>query len=157
MDASTLFGQRMRARRSELGRTLMTVANEAGLSVPYVANLEKGRGNPTLDVIVSLGRALEVDPAELLVGDDPQSGHVDEALVDLDPVLVDYAQGKVFQSQTQWLARACDLPVAEMRMQLLRAMAQAPKPSGNHLSKRDCARLLDAYSLIVTDTGDDRK
>jgi transcriptional regulator with XRE-family HTH domain len=157
MDPSTLLGRRMRARRSELGRTLLTVANEAGLSVPYVANLEKGRGNPTLDVVVSLARALEVDPAELLQADDTQSGHVDQALVDLDAVLVDYAQGKVFQSETEWLARACGIPVDEMRMQLLRVMAQSPKARGSHLSKRDCGRLLDAYSLILTDSGNDRK
>ncbi|MGC1281309.1 MAG: helix-turn-helix transcriptional regulator, partial [Streptosporangiaceae bacterium] len=42
------LGRRLRARRSAQGRTLASVAMQAGLSVPYVANLENGRGNPTL-------------------------------------------------------------------------------------------------------------
>lgn len=133
----------------------MSVANEAGLSVPYVANLEKGRGNPTLDVVVSLARALQIDPGELFAGDDSAVGRVDEALVDLDPVLVDYAQRKVFQEQTEWMARNSNLSIDEMRLVLLRAMATAPRPAGRSLSRRDCARLLDAYSIILlVDPGD---
>jgi transcriptional regulator with XRE-family HTH domain len=131
----------------------MTVANEAGLSVPYVANLEKGRGNPTLDAIVSLARALRIDPSELLASEDPAVSHIDAALVDLDPVLVDYAQGKVLQAQTAWMATAGNLQVNEMRLAILRAMAVAPRPVGRMLSRRDCARLLDAYSLILSDPG----
>jgi transcriptional regulator with XRE-family HTH domain len=144
----------MRARRSALGHTLVTVANEAGLSVPYVANLEKGRGNPTLDAIVSLARALRIDPAELLASADPAADHVEAALVDLDPVLSDYAQGKVLQAQTEWMATTGQLQVDEMRLAILRAMAIAPRPAGRSLSRRDCARLLDAYSLILSDPGD---
>src|ERR1700678_4501422 len=135
MDPSTLLGRRMRARRSALGRTLMTVANEAALSVPYIANLEKGRGNPTLDVIVSLARALEIEPAELLAGENPGRGHIDDSLIDLDPVLVDYAQGKVLQAQTEWMATMFHMSADEMRLQLLRAMATAPRPVGRPLSR----------------------
>jgi transcriptional regulator with XRE-family HTH domain len=151
MDAATLLGRRMRARRSALGQTLMTVANEAALSVPYVANLEKGRGNPTLDVIVSLARALQIDPSQLVASDDASVELIDESLVDLDPVLVDYAQGKVLKEQTEWLATTCNLSADEMRLQVLRAMATSPRPAGRQLSRRDCARLLDAYSLILAD------
>jgi transcriptional regulator with XRE-family HTH domain len=34
------------------------VALDAGLSVPYIANLENGRGNPTLSAVTSLATAL---------------------------------------------------------------------------------------------------
>src|SRR5439155_12714694 len=40
------LGNRLRNRRTAAGRTIASVAAEAGLSVPYIANLENGRGNP---------------------------------------------------------------------------------------------------------------
>ena len=45
------IGSRLRARRVELGLTLAQVAEQAGLSLPYISNLERGRGNPTLDAL----------------------------------------------------------------------------------------------------------
>ena len=42
------------------------VAVQAGLSVPYIANLEKARGNPTLDPLVRLADALGTHVADLL-------------------------------------------------------------------------------------------
>jgi transcriptional regulator with XRE-family HTH domain len=59
-------GIRARRRREELGLTLREVALNAGLSVPYIANLEKARGNPTLDTLVRLSEALDVQLAEML-------------------------------------------------------------------------------------------
>jgi AcrR family transcriptional regulator len=60
------LGRRLRARRSAQDRTLASVALGAGLSVPYVANLENGRGNPTLGSLHSLAQALDVPLAELV-------------------------------------------------------------------------------------------
>jgi len=40
------IGRQLRARRTAAGRTVASVATDAGLSVPYIANLENGRGNP---------------------------------------------------------------------------------------------------------------
>jgi transcriptional regulator with XRE-family HTH domain len=53
-------GRVARARREDLGLTLREVASNAGLSLPYVANLEKGRKNPTLDTLVRLSIALDL-------------------------------------------------------------------------------------------------
>jgi transcriptional regulator with XRE-family HTH domain len=36
------------------------VSLRAGLSLPYIANLEKARGNPTLDTLVRLSDALDI-------------------------------------------------------------------------------------------------
>jgi transcriptional regulator with XRE-family HTH domain len=146
----TLFGQRLNARRSELGLTLLAVATEAGVSVPYVANLERGRGNPTLDVIVALASALGVSPANLL-GEDDDEQRVDELFADLPAVLVDYARGKFLRQQTEWLAEYLALPVEDARTLLVRAMAAAPRPADRRLTQNDCRRLLDAYTLILTD------
>ncbi len=148
------LGQRLRARRTQLGLTLMTVATRAGLSVPYVANLEKGRANPTLDVIVGLASALGVRTAELLAGDDEPGEEIDDLFLGLPPVLVDYAQGRVMHAQTERLAAQAGMSVDDMRSALLRAIAAAPRPTGRTLSPRDCHRLLDTYQLILTDPGD---
>jgi DNA-binding XRE family transcriptional regulator len=48
----------LRDRRKAANRTIASVAVDAGLSVPYIANLENGRGNPTLAVLDRLATAL---------------------------------------------------------------------------------------------------
>lgn len=48
----------LRDRRKAAQRTIASVAVDAGLSVPYIANLENGRGNPTLAALERLAAAL---------------------------------------------------------------------------------------------------
>lgn len=57
MDGREL-GRVLQRRRAAAGWTIATVAAKAGLSVPYIANLEKGRGNPTLAALSRLTAAL---------------------------------------------------------------------------------------------------
>ena len=57
MDQSEI-GRQLRARRTAAGRTVASVAADAGLSVPYIANLENGRGNPTTAALTRLAGAL---------------------------------------------------------------------------------------------------
>ena len=52
------IGRQLRARRTAAGRTVASVASDAGLSVPYIANLENGRGNPTTAALTRLAEAL---------------------------------------------------------------------------------------------------
>ena len=52
------IGRQLRARRTAAGRTVASVAADAGLSVPYIANLENGRGNPTATALTQLASAL---------------------------------------------------------------------------------------------------
>lgn len=47
----------LRDRRKAAQRTIASVAVDAGLSVPYIANLENGRGNPTLAALERLAGA----------------------------------------------------------------------------------------------------
>ena len=62
------LGEVLRERRKAAGRTIASVAVDAGLSVPYIANLENGRGNPTLSALdrlaTALGAQLEVRIAD---------------------------------------------------------------------------------------------
>ena len=58
MTADLAIGRQLRARRTAAGRTVASVAADAGLSVPYIANLENGRGNPTTAALTRLAEAL---------------------------------------------------------------------------------------------------
>lgn len=66
------LGALLRGRRKRAGRTIASVAVDAGLSVPYIANLENGRGNPTMAALQRLSTAL--------------GARLDVALSDVDPV-----------------------------------------------------------------------
>jgi transcriptional regulator with XRE-family HTH domain len=78
------LGAELRARRKAAGRTIASVAVDAGLSVPYIANLENGRGNPTLAALDRLSAALGTSLVVAL-GDDAAATVASEefaALVD---------------------------------------------------------------------------
>lgn len=52
------LGPALRSLRQASGRTVASVAADAGLSVPYIANLENGRGNPTTGALTRLADTL---------------------------------------------------------------------------------------------------
>ncbi|THJ25299.1 helix-turn-helix domain-containing protein [Candidatus Frankia alpina] len=68
------LGQALRARRREAGRTIASVGVDAGLSVPYIANLENARGNPTLSALEQLAAALGARLEVLMSSDDEDPG-----------------------------------------------------------------------------------
>ncbi|GAA0934166.1 hypothetical protein GCM10009554_19950 [Kribbella koreensis] len=61
----------LRARRKAANRTIASVAVDAGLSVPYIANLENGRGNPTLSALDRLVTALGAQLQLTIVDETP--------------------------------------------------------------------------------------
>ncbi|MFI5732622.1 helix-turn-helix domain-containing protein [Kribbella sp. NPDC051587] len=63
------LGEVLRDRRKAAGRTIASVAMDAGLSVPYIANLENGRGNPTVAALDRLATALGAQ-LEVRIGED---------------------------------------------------------------------------------------
>lgn len=67
-----VFGQRVRARRMELGLSQEALAQLAGLHRTYVGSLERGERNVALLNIVRLGKALGVDPGTLIQGIVPE-------------------------------------------------------------------------------------
>lgn len=142
------IGSRLRARRVELGLTLAQVAEQAGLSLPYVSNLERGRGNPTLDALTALARALDVPIASLMGGggdDDP----FETVLATAPKSLLQFARSAAFQETVSQLAKRQGAPVDEMRRRLLIGMASSPRRSSGEPTEDDWRRLLDAYSLIL--------
>ena len=66
--AARTFGERVRARRQELGESQESLAAAAGLHWTFVGQVERGRRNISLHNILKLAHALRVDPGELLRG-----------------------------------------------------------------------------------------
>jgi transcriptional regulator with XRE-family HTH domain len=61
-----LFGRRLRALRKLRMFTQEKLGERAGVSGKLVGQIERGDGNPTLDVIAGLAAGLDVAPADLL-------------------------------------------------------------------------------------------
>jgi transcriptional regulator with XRE-family HTH domain len=133
------LGRRLRARRTAQDRTLASVAVDAGLSVPYVANLENGRGNPTLGALLALARALDVPLAELL--------REDTALASAPASLVAFAAAPRFEREVRRLAREEGTDAARMRAQLMAAMTAMAQLPGR-FDDLDWHRVLDVIVLL---------
>jgi transcriptional regulator with XRE-family HTH domain len=138
------LGRRLHARRASQGRTLASVAMQAGLSVPYVANLENGRGNPTLASLHRLAGALGVPLSELVAEEDGPAEGPDT----VPGSLAEFSQNPRFQREVGRLATAATVKPAEMRRQLLTAMAAVPQPPQG-LDELDWHRVLDALILVL--------
>ncbi|MBV9820197.1 MAG: helix-turn-helix transcriptional regulator [Solirubrobacterales bacterium] len=61
----------VRERRRQTGDTLSQVAARAGLSKTILSRIENGHGNPSIDTLFRLARALELPLSALLVEDEP--------------------------------------------------------------------------------------
>lgn len=68
LDAAAEFGQRLRARRTELGLSQMALADQVGLHFTYVSSVERGERNISLENIVRLADTLGTDPGQLIAG-----------------------------------------------------------------------------------------
>ena len=67
-DAARTFGERVRARRQELGKSQEKLAAESELHWTFVGQVERGQRNVSLHNILKLAQLLELDPAELVRG-----------------------------------------------------------------------------------------
>ena len=62
------FGAILRDLRTAQGLSQEELAFRAGMSVPYLSDLERGRSNPSLSMVVDLARALATHPSVMLAG-----------------------------------------------------------------------------------------
>lgn len=147
------LGARLRARRAAAGETISAVAMRAGLSVPYIANLENGRGNPTLTALSALASALGT---ELVVelADQAQGADADRrpgiAAAASPASLARFARTARFGAEAELLAERSGRTPVQQRELLLRAMsgvaaAAAPLRS---LTELDWHRVLDSIVLV---------
>lgn len=63
-----VFGERVRARRLELGLSQEKLAEGSSLHWSFIGRVERGQANLTLRNIVRLAEVLEVDPGALVSG-----------------------------------------------------------------------------------------
>jgi transcriptional regulator with XRE-family HTH domain len=68
------LGDRIRAQRMNLGWSQDDLALESGIHRTYIASLETGRRNPSLEVLARLAVALDVDLGVLLQGLQKKAG-----------------------------------------------------------------------------------
>jgi transcriptional regulator with XRE-family HTH domain len=66
--AAKCFGERVRARRHELGRSQEQLADDCGLHWTFVGQVERGRRNLSLHNILKIAAGLQVDPGDLVRG-----------------------------------------------------------------------------------------
>jgi transcriptional regulator with XRE-family HTH domain len=69
--ATKTFGQRVRARRNELGLSQEALAERCGVHWTFLGQVERGQRNLSLHNILKVARGLRVDPAELVKGLNP--------------------------------------------------------------------------------------
>jgi transcriptional regulator with XRE-family HTH domain len=60
-----VLGQRLRALRAQRRETLSQTAERAGISPQYLSEVERGRKEPSSEMIAALAGALEVTLADL--------------------------------------------------------------------------------------------
>src|SRR4051812_16102037 len=63
-----VLGERLRTLRRLRRRTLSQTAERAGISPQYLSEIERGRKEPSSEMIAAVTGALGVDLADLLVG-----------------------------------------------------------------------------------------
>ncbi|CAL9522243.1 hypothetical protein SUDANB95_03829 [Actinosynnema sp. ALI-1.44] len=63
-----LLGRSLRAAREERGGRLVDVAERAGISPQYLSEIERGRKEPSSEMIAAVTGALGVELSDLLIG-----------------------------------------------------------------------------------------
>jgi transcriptional regulator with XRE-family HTH domain len=140
------IGRQLRARRTAAGRTVASVAADAGLSVPYIANLENGRGNPTFAALTRLAEALGL---RLVVTLAPGDAGQQAAAPQMPASLVRLGRTGRFRQAVEVMAAALELDADEFSAQLVAALAALAHTLGRDLAEADWWRLLDALLLVA--------
>jgi predicted transcriptional regulator len=63
-----VLGRSLRAAREEQGERLVDIAERAGISPQYLSEMERGRKEPSSEMIAAVTGALGIDLASLLAG-----------------------------------------------------------------------------------------
>ncbi len=66
--AAVELGARVRREREATGLSQLRFAERVGLHFTYISDVERGRRNVSLDTIVRLAAALDVDAGDLVRG-----------------------------------------------------------------------------------------
>ena len=74
MDIKRAVGKRIKTVRQRRGLTQDQLAEQVGLSPKYISGIERGVENPTMEILLRVAKALEVEPYDLfLFGESEES------------------------------------------------------------------------------------
>ncbi|KRB78793.1 XRE family transcriptional regulator [Sphingomonas sp. Root720] len=68
--AARLFGERLKSRRQKMGLTQAQLFEQTGITAAYISFIERGRANPTLDMMVKLADAVGLEAWNMIRPDD---------------------------------------------------------------------------------------
>jgi transcriptional regulator with XRE-family HTH domain len=136
------LGHQLRAMRAASGRTIASVAADAGLSVPYIANLENGRGNPTMGAVDRLAAALGAELALSFAGTAGPAPSAPQSLVR-------FARTSRFRHHNNELAATLGVQPDELNQRIVTALAGFSDALGIDPGDAGWGRLMDALVLIV--------
>lgn len=87
------LGARLRARRKALGLTMQKVAEDAGLTIGFISQIERGLASPSLSSLAAVSRVLDLETGELFA-QPPSPGAMTTAgarpVYGLDPAAMTY-------------------------------------------------------------------
>jgi transcriptional regulator with XRE-family HTH domain len=149
VEENSAIGRQLRARRTAAGRTVASVAAGAGLSVPYIANLENGRGNPTTAALRRLAEALGLRLVVTLVPEEADGQAGAPASPQMPASLVRLGRTARFRGSVTDMAAALDRDAEEFSGQFVAALAMVAQAMDRDLAEADWWRLLDALLLIA--------
>ena len=105
MDEKKLIGRRIKELRRRKGFSQEQLAEKADINSKYLSRMERGTENPTLDMLIKLSNALEVEMWEMF-----DFGHV--------------ASQKELKQAIQDFSRTADEPALRLALKILRAVVR---------------------------------
>lgn len=144
------LGPQLRALRTAAGRTVASVATEAGLSVPYIANLENGRGNPTTSALSRLAGALGMELAISIVPAGGSAPGSPGAPSRTPASLVRFCRTQRFRRAARAMADGLGADTRDLSRDLVAALAQLATALGTDPGETGWGRILDALLLVAT-------
>lgn len=73
MKTKELIGRRLKRIRQRKKLTQENLAEKVGISPKYISSIERGQENPTLDTLIKIVHALEVEMGEVFLTENEES------------------------------------------------------------------------------------
>jgi transcriptional regulator with XRE-family HTH domain len=146
------LGIRIRARRLQLGLTLVHVAGAAGLTKSFLSQVERGRNSPSIATLRSIARALDVPMYYFFQG---EGGHEVVVRRDQRRVLRSERSGFEYELLTPDIRRALEMVV--MNLEPGRSTAPSAKAHEGEectIVLRGCVRVEVAGAVHDLSEGD---
>ncbi|WKZ33526.1 MAG: helix-turn-helix transcriptional regulator [Thermodesulfobacteriota bacterium] len=93
MTKKELFGIRVKSLRENRGWTQEFMAERMNISPNYLSSIERGKENPTFDLLIRLADSLEIDAWELFAYEHEENP--EELKKALEKILKNFDEGKI--------------------------------------------------------------